>query len=148
MRISFDLDDTLIRHPSRPEDTDQLCGEKLRVHTIPLLLELSRNRGHELWIYTTSNRSPFKLKWGFRFRGVPIQRVINSERHLQKANERNPPAIPSKNPSWFGIDLHIDDSPGVAVKATNLGFHALIVSPDNDDWHQIVLKEVSRQEKI
>ena len=79
MRIAFDLDDTLI--PGRsPFDLEPvpagwrrwLCTEPLGLGTVELFRAL-RHRGHQVWIYTTSFRTPLRTRllfWGYLRRSV------------------------------------------------------------------------------
>ena len=41
---------------------------------------------------------------------------------------------PSKNPRLFGIDLHLDDSEGVAEEGREWGFDVLVLDPADLDW--------------
>src|SRR5690242_1122573 len=115
MRISFDVDDTLVCGPSIP--TEQFVPrwkrlwypEPLRHGTRDLMRSLLEQK-HKLWIYTTSFRRACYLCGWFRSFGVPISGVVNQRRHEQVVGRRGP----SKYPPAFGIDLHVDDSDGVA----------------------------------
>ena len=49
---------------------------------------------------------------------------------------------PSKHPGLFGVDLHIDDSEGVAIEAVRFGFHALIIDPEDLDWVSSIIDYV------
>jgi hypothetical protein len=69
--------------------------------------ELLRRRC-ELWVYTTSYRSPRSLRGWFRCLGVPLAGVVNQARHERVVGRQGP----SKYPPAFGIDLHVDDSEG------------------------------------
>ena len=61
---------------------------------------------------------------------------LNVNRH----NLKSPPC--SKSPPAFGIDLLIDDSPGVEREGRTHGFSVIIVSPDNPDWAEKLLDEI------
>jgi hypothetical protein len=146
MRISFDLDDTLIcYHPHVP------CEPRLRlpwrwlVHDEPLragaraLMQTLRQRGCELWIYTTSYRDPTTVRWWLWLHGIAVARVINQDlhdRHLRRSERDRPP---SKNPRAFGIDLHVDDSEGVRMEGARYGFAVVVVRPEDVDWTRKVL---------
>lgn len=70
MRISFDLDDTLIcyqasvpRERPLPWYWRWIAGdEPLRRGSIDLMRRL-RDAGWEIWIYTTSHRHPASVRW-------------------------------------------------------------------------------------
>lgn len=62
--------------------------------------------------------------------------IVNLDRH----NLKTPPC--SKYPPAFGIDLLIDDSPGVEQEGRTHGFPVIIVSPDNPDWAEKLLDEI------
>ncbi len=115
MRLSFDLNDTLVVYdPSVP--TEQVVPwrwrwryrEPLRRGTQAVLHAL-RAQAHDLWIYTTSDRPAGYVRGWFRSIGVPVT-VVNRERHERIVDR----AGPSKLPRAFGIDLHFDHSWGVA----------------------------------
>jgi hypothetical protein len=143
VRISFDIDDTLICGPSTPTEqhvrwwSRWRYPERIRHGARELMKELTR-RGCRIWIYTSSDRPAHYLKSWFRSMGIPVEGVINQTRHEQKVGLRGP----SKYPPAFQIDLHIDDSPGVAMEGVDHQFAVLIVSPEDSDWAERVLSEV------
>ncbi|MGL4550719.1 MAG: hypothetical protein ACRC33_05990 [Gemmataceae bacterium] len=148
MRISFDLDDTLICHqPSVPREPAlgwfaRLLSpdEPLRLGARALLAGL-RHAGHEVWVYTTSHRDPWAVWWWLRLHGVAVGRVINQDvhdRHLRRKGEYPP----SKNPAAFGIHLHVDDLEGVAEEGRRYGFRVVVVSPQDERWTEKVWTEV------
>jgi hypothetical protein len=140
MRISFDIDDTLVCGPGVP--TEQFVPwllrwryrEKLRRGTRDLMHELVRRRC-DVWIYTTSLRASRRLRGWFASFGVRLGGVVNLRRHEEVVGCRGP----SKYPPAFGIDLHIDDSPGVADEGRRHGFRVLLVSPHDFQWATRVL---------
>lgn len=146
MRISFDLDDTLICDSSVP--TEQHLSrwqrwrypEPLRHGTRSLMAALVQ-RQCPIWLYTSSCRCPRYLKAWFASMGIPIEGVVNLERHHQTVGLRGP----SKFPPAFGIDLHIDDSLGVAMEGASHQFAVLVVKPDDADWAEKVLTEVDQR---
>ncbi|MFT4558357.1 MAG: hypothetical protein ACI92S_003735 [Planctomycetaceae bacterium] len=149
MRISFDLDDTLIcyadsvpREPTRvPFFLRWWLNEPLRLGTRELIQQL-RQRKCEIWIYTSSSRTRRLIRLWLRCYGIAIDGVINQQVYAEYLR-RNPVTIPaSKNPRSFGIDLHIDDLPGVFVEGEQHGFDVLVVSPENELWVQDVLAKV------
>ncbi len=144
MRISFDVDDTLVCGDTVP--SEQFVGwwwrrwlydEAIRSGTRALMRELTAGR-HELWIYTTSFRSPRYLRGWFGAFGVKLCGVVNQARHERVVGRRGP----SKLPPAFGIDLHDDDSEGVAEEGRRHGFDVLVVSPDDLAWTARVLNAV------
>ena len=149
MRISFDLDDTLICYqpgvPHEPGGVPWLfrwwVNEPLRLGAVALMRDLAAK--HELWVYTTSYRDPFAVRWWFRFHGIPIQYVMNQSRHDRIFGRGGP----SKDPGRFGIDLHIDDSWGVWVEGRRCGFHVLVVLPGDLEWVQKVRDAVAAVER-
>lgn len=146
MRISFDLDDTLIcyhpgacHEPSRVPWWLRWCvHEPLRLGAAELLRELAA-AGHELWVYTTSYRNPRVVSWWLWCYGVRLRSVINQHRHERYFGHRGR----SKNPARFRIDLHIDDSWGVWLE--NLGVaHVCTVLFDDPEWANRVRDAVAR----
>ena len=143
MRIAFDIDDTLVLphgHGSEPAPWPWrlVYRERLRQGAKELLRELSE-QGHEVWIYTTSLRNPRYIKgWLKRF-GVRIADVVNQTRHERTLRDREPAVRSvSKYPPAFGIDVLVDDEPGVEQEGRALGFTVVQVKPDDANWTQAV----------
>jgi hypothetical protein len=143
MRISFDVDDTLVCSPPVPSEQfvswwrRWLYRERIRLGTRDLMLELV-SRHHEVWVYTTSFRSPRYLRGWFAGFGVRLSGVVNQTRHERHVGRRGP----SKLPSAFGIDVHVDDSDGVAEEGRRHGFDVIVISPDDMRWATRVLEAV------
>jgi hypothetical protein len=86
MRITFDLDDTLICFqegvPQEPHPPWYLrwlvTDEPLRLGAVDVFCEL-RIRGWEVWIYTTSNRRPSAVRRWLRCYGVRIDGFVNQD---------------------------------------------------------------------
>lgn len=143
MRISFDLDDTLICSSCVP--TEQHVPwwlrwhypERLRYGTRALMKALHR-KGCQIWIYTSSGRCPYYLRSWFRSFGIPISGVVNQFHHERVVGLYGP----SKYPPAFGINLHIDDSLGVAMEGQQYTFDVLVVSPENSEWADEILNAV------
>jgi hypothetical protein len=95
-------------------------------------------RGCTLWIYTSSCRSPGYLKAWFASLGIPLEGVVNQARHQHLFGWRGP----SKFPPAFGIDLHIDDSLGVAMEGADHRFAVLHIEPEDVAWVEKVLAMV------
>jgi hypothetical protein len=151
MRISFDVDDTLVCGPGVPTEQHvpwwwrPWYPELLRRGTRDLLHELNRRR-HALWIYTTSYRSTRYLRGWFASIGIRLEGVVNQNRHervVKGQGFRGYP--PSKYPPAFGIDLHVDDSEGVAVEGKQHQFRVLVVAQEDAEWTQRILEAVSSQ---
>ena len=151
MRVSFDLDDTLIcyqsgvpREPAIVPLVRFWLNEPLRGGARSLIRTLRRT-GCEVWICTSSLRSPLIVRIWLAVHGVSVGRVITQDTyaaHLRRFPDNDPP---SKNPRAFGIDLHIDDSQGVQREGKKHGFDVLVVAPDDADWAQRVILEVGRR---
>jgi hypothetical protein len=141
MRISFDLDDTLICYqPGVPREAPLSWWRRLFVNDEPLRLgarSLMRElaaAGCDLWIYTTSYRHPGGVRRWLRYHGIHVTQVINQdlhEFHLRRTPRDYPP---SKNPRAFGIDLHVDDSDGVRMEGEEHGFAVVVVAPEDEAW--------------
>lgn len=146
MRISFDLDDTLIcygdgvpREPRLPWLLRLFVrDEPLRRGARRLLRELD-DRGHEVWVYTTSHRRAGAVRRWFRAHGVRVARVVNG---AENAKSFGHASSPTKRPHAFGIDLHVDDSEGVAIEGEQYGFRVCVVEPSCSDWVEQVLSAV------
>ena len=146
MRISFDLDDTLICYgdgaPCEPRLPWLLRlfvrGEPLRLGAARLSRQL-HDRGHELWVYTTSDRTARAVRWWLRAHGIRVARVVNGTEHVRCFGQGS---SPTKRPHAFGIDLHVDDSEGVAIEGDQYGFRVCVVEPSASDWAERVLAAV------
>jgi hypothetical protein len=145
MRISFDLDDTLVCYqpgalyePARvPWWLRPWVHEPLRLGAAALLGELAA--AHEVWVYTTSYRHPRGVSWWLWCYGVRVGAVINQDRHERAFGRQGR----SKDPARFGIDLHVDDSWGVWVE-NRFERNVCVVSPDDPDWADKVRDAVAR----
>ena len=137
MVISFDLDDTIIPGTKRFETEKQtliqrIWGiEKMRKGTTALMRSLQR-KGHRVFVYTTSHRSPRKIWWMFYLHGIKLGGVVNQSRHERTLKDTYKNY--SKYPPAFDIDIHIDDSPGVGMEGERFNFSTIIVAEDNQDW--------------
>ena len=145
MIISFDLDDTLIPG-AKTFDTEsqnviqRLLGiERIRKGTIELYREL-RARGHNIYIYTTSFRSALKVKLTFLSYGIPVDRVINQRGHDNALKENKTRS--SKFPPAFGIDVHVDDSPGLRIEGEKFNFKTIVIEEKDSTWTDKILNAV------
>jgi hypothetical protein len=153
MRISFDLDDTLICYdPAVPCEKSRVpwvlrhwFNEPLRQGAAELMRELAA-RGCRICVYTTSYRSPRQVKWWLRFYGVKVETVINEQAYRKRVPmshfERLGKRRPSKYPPAFGIDVHVDDSEGVRIEGDEHGFAVVVVRPDDRAWCEKVSRAV------
>ena len=143
MRVSLDVDDTLVCPPGTPTEQHLALwrrpwyNEKLRLGTRELLDGLTSRRC-ELWIYTTSYRSLRYLNGWFRGLGYPLCGAVNQATHDRVVGRQGP----SKFPPAFGIDVHVDDSQGVALEGKRHGFAVVVVSPEDRDWVARILYAV------
>jgi len=152
MRISFDLDDTLICtrkeapwEPNRvPFFLKPWINEPLRLGTRALMQEL-KTWGHEIWIYTTSYRSPCSVRLWLRCYGIQVAGVINQNIHRAHLHRYPCDSWPSKNPRAFGIDLHVDDSEGVKLEGKKYSFKVVVICPEDCNWTLAVLEAVARR---
>jgi hypothetical protein len=146
VRISFDLDDTLICYREgtpcepRPPWHRRLLAprEPLRLGTCSLVQTLSA-RGWEVWVYTTSHRSPASIRRWLRSYGIRVARVVTQQEHDRLVWRPVFGRKPSKNPAAFGIDLHVDDSDGVRVEGEQHAFRVVVVGPHDTSWVEKVL---------
>jgi hypothetical protein len=146
MKISFDLDDTLIPgrvdFPTENLNTFQkLLGiEPVREGAIKLMKQL-KSEGHSICIYTTSYRKKFAIRFAFWTFGIDLHTVVNQTRHNEVLKEKR--NLYSKYPPAFNIDIHIDDSPGVGLEGQRFKFKTVIV---NDDklWSNQILSALKK----
>jgi hypothetical protein len=150
MRISFDLDDTLICRQviAKHESNSNLflvglwLNEPLRLGTRFLIRHLQQD-GHEIWIYTSSCRQPLMVKLWLRFYGIKVVKVVNQSIHDRYTKSKDSKIQSSKNPKLFDIDLHIDDSLGVKIEGDRYGFEVLVIEPNDSAWVDKVIKAVN-----
>lgn len=153
MRIAFDLDDTLIPGLAvfpverQPFLARMLGHEELRVGTAHLMKSL-RKRGWDVWIYTTSFRSPSYVRMLFGLYGVRIAGVINQYHH-DKVVARCGRSYQncSKYPPAFGIDLLVDESEGVWRESQRHGFTMVLLRPDDPAWADSVLARARSRDR-
>lgn len=74
-----------------------------------------------------------------RLYGLYVDGIVNDAVHRRRVRSGDLSRLPSKWPPAFGIDLHIDDSEGVALEGRQLGFKVLVIRPDDANWVQSVL---------
>lgn len=150
MRISFDIDDTLICHGRNapieislvPKFFSTKLHAPLRKAAAFLIREL-RRQGCSVWIYTSSSRTPFEIHlWLFLY-GIRVDGVVNDARHRKAIAGRNFYTMPSKYPPAFDIDLHVDDSEGVRMEGEEHGFRVVVVNPNDDRWVHKVLDAIN-----
>lgn len=140
MRISFDLDDTLFinanqvkAEPMLPFPYRLIYKERLRLGT-PKLMDKIREAGIELWIYTTSYRSPDYIRNYFKHYKVKIDGIVNGARHDEEVQKDHHYILPSKLPGRYGIDLHIDDDLSVKKNGETYGFRVYLLKGENENW--------------
>jgi len=144
MRIAFDLDDTLlatthdfpIEMPLKRFWSYFLKYEPLRKGTTKLFSQC-RNLNHEIWIYTTSFRTPIYIKRLFWLYGIQLDGIVNQAIHNQKVKQSI-----SKYPPAFDIDILIDNSEGVKIEGERYGFKTIWILPEDTQWSERILKEL------
>lgn len=146
MRISFDLDDTLFIDPNKFAVEKPLkfplnlfFKERLRLGTADLFKRLSEF-GCEVWIYTTSFRSERYIRGLFRCYGITLDGVVNGERHTLEVQRGKREPMPSKYPSKYKIDLHIDDDISVKQNGDLYGFRVMIIGENDPEWTDKIIK--------
>ena len=106
------------------------------------LLRALTGQGHDLWIYTTSLRGRSLIRQVFNISGVAIGGIINGDDHAKKVTNGC-----SKYPPAFGIDVLVDDSPGVVLEGQRYGFRVVQISPEDEQWVEKVLAQVEGLER-
>ncbi len=145
MRISFDLDSTLIPNGNefKIEKLNRIAKkfgvEELRIGTRELFENLKKE-GHEISIYTTSFRTKYKIRLTLYYYGIKVRRIVNqteNEKVLKKLRVNS-----SKYPPAFNFDLHIDDLKGVGIESERLNFKSIIVNPNDENWIDTIEKGI------
>jgi hypothetical protein len=145
MTISFDLDDTLIpgikRFPVERQQRWQtmISHEPLRKGSI-LLIHILKQQGCKVYVYTTSLRSSLYIRCLFLSYGIWLDKVINKTVHDTVLGAQG--ADVSKLPTAFDIDLHVDDSPGVAQEGLRFNFETIIIEEQDENWTDNILAKI------
>jgi hypothetical protein len=154
MKISFDLDDTLILshggrlcEPPLKFPFSIFYRERLRKGTAALCRELAA-LGCEICVYTTSERPIGYVRRLFRLHGIRLGTVVNRQMHEALVQGSRKEIMPSKVPSRFGIALHVDDDITVQENGIAHGFRVLILNKDDAEWASKVLAEVNKLIKM
>lgn len=144
-RVSFDLDDTIFVSPEnvRTEKNlkfplNKIFKERLRLGTKSLFKYISEHG--ELWIYTTSYRSEKYIRNLFRCYGIKIDNIVNGYRHQREVQGNKTEIMPSKYPSRYHIDLHVDDEIHVAQNGERYGFRVFIVGEQDNEWDKKIIE--------
>ena len=66
--------------------------------------------------------------------------MINQQCHDRELNENK--ARCSKFPPAFGIDIHVDDSPGLKIEGDKFNFRTIIIEERDLTWTDKILKSV------
>lgn len=150
MRISFDLDDTLFVDPEKfktekplPFPFNKIFRERLRLGTIRLFNYLKKHE-IETWIYTTSFRSERYIRGLFRCYKIRLDGIVNGKRHASEIQYGKREPMPSKYPSRYKIDLHIDDDISVKQNGDTYGFRVMILGEDDPDWTKKIIERVEQ----
>lgn len=150
MIVSFDLDDTLFvsdkdfkTEPSLRFPLNIIYKEKLRSGTVELMKYI-REQNIKLWIYTTSYRSERYIRGLFRCYRIKLDNIINGEKHAKDVQAGHTEGMPSKYPSRYRIDLHIDDDISVLQNGRIYGFNVFIVGEQDDNWVDKIKQEIEK----
>lgn len=150
MIVSFDLDETLFVNPEKvpAEKTlkfpfNKIYRDRLRKGT-PELLQWINDNDIELWIYTTSYRSPRYIGGIFRHYGIRTDNIINGKRHAEEVQGSKKEIMPSKYPAKYHIDLHVDDEISVYQNGIAHGFRVYLLREDDTNWTERLKAEIIR----
>lgn len=150
MIISFDLDDLLIPGV-KTFSTEQknlfqkLLGiEAIRFGTVELFRRL-QGEGHHIYIYTTSFRSPMRIRLMFLSYQISVKKVINQRLHNEVLREQRNRT--SKYPPAFNIDIHIDDSLGLKIEGERYNFATVIIEENDNTWQETILEAIKNYSK-
>lgn len=150
MIVSFDLDDTLFvsetefQTEPRPKfPLNLIYKERLRAGAVELMQYIRAQR-IQLWIYTTSYRSERYIRGLFRCYGIRLDRIVNGETHAAEVQADRTESMPSKYPSKYRIDLHVDDDVSVAQNGSIYGFQVFLVGAQDHTWTDKVKQEIEK----
>ncbi|TWV99202.1 hypothetical protein [Chitinophaga pinensis] len=98
-----------------------------------------KKEGCKVYVYTTSLRSPMYIRCLFLSYGIWLDKVINKTVHDRILGKQGQQV--SKLPVAFSIDLHVDDSAGVALEGQQYNFATVIVGGE-DSWAEKVMETI------
>lgn len=154
MIVSFDLDETLFVNPEKiPTEKplkfplNKIYRDRLRVGTVDLLTWINKS-DIELWIYTTSYRSPRYISGIFRHYGIRIDNIINGKRHAEEVQGSKKEIMPSKYPAKYHIDFHVDDEISVYQNGIAHGFRVYLLKENDTKWVGNLKTEINRIKRI
>ena len=155
MKITFDLDDTLIcwQDEIAKESTRVpwylwwFTPEPLRKGTVDIFQKL-RSEGWKIGIYTTSHRSSRYIRRLFKLHGLELDSITNQNDHEKIIRHMKQKRKPSKLPCKVGSSLHVDNSEGVLVEGRRFHFRVLVVDPMDHDWTNKIWNEATRLTKM
>ncbi|WP_205195176.1 hypothetical protein [Chitinophaga sp. Cy-1792] len=101
-----------------------------------------KKRQWEIYIYTTSYRKPRYIRQLFLSYGIGINKIINKAIHDKTLGTMG--GNISKYPPAFNINIHVDDSPGVAMEGERHDFKTLIIAEEDQDWTNTVLDHLNK----
>ena len=148
MKISIDLDDTILVKPDYPyleSGTTPLirgCIEECFREGTKELFKYLNSTDHEVGVYTNSYRGKAVLENWFKENGFLISFVINQQLHDARVDkEAKRYSLPDKCPHLFGIDLHIDDLIEIKEECEKFGVNVVLAEPDKM-WAEKVINEI------
>ena len=154
MIVSFDLDETLFVNPEKiPVEKPlkfplfRIYRDRLRAGAVDLLTWINKS-DIQLWIYTTSYRSPRYISSIFRHYGIKIDNIINGKRHAEEVQGNRKEIMPSKYPAKYHIDLHVDDEISVYQNGIAHGFRVYLLKENDTEWTNKIKAEIIRIKKI
>ena len=152
IKISFDLDEVLFvspdthkTEPMLPFPFNKIFIEHIRLGAPRLIKEL-RNRGYEVWVYTSSFRTERYIKILFMLYGVRFDEIVNAQRHLKEVQRDKKEMLPQKLPNRYRISLHIDDEEIVATYGKAYGFDVFQLNAQDDEWEEKILERMKQIE--
>lgn len=148
MKISIDLDDTILVKPDFPHiesETTKLirgCMEECFRKGTRKLFEYLNLSGHEVGIYTNSYRGKSDLENWFSENEFNINFVINQQIHDSKTDQQpNRYSLPDKCPHLFDIDIHIDDLIEIKESCEKFGVK-IILAESSENWVEEVIYKI------
>lgn len=151
MKIAFDLDDTLIR------DNEKFPLEKrsflqrflfipaLRYGATELIKDIINN-GHDICIYTATNRLQIWIKFIFLTYGISIHDTINIKKHKKRTRKLNISC--TKYPPAFGIDLLFDNTEQIIRESLIFSYDAILLTPNHKRWTYFIKDKIKYYETL
>ncbi|MDE7094074.1 MAG: HAD family hydrolase, partial [Oscillospiraceae bacterium] len=75
--------------------------------------------------------------------GIQLDGIINGTRHAREVQGSKSESMPSKYPSHYRIDLHIDDDKSVLENSKIYGFRVYFIQEHDENWVENIINIIT-----